>query len=157
MADMYFTGSGQVNLGTSQLCTLALHTASKPRITLNRIGIWFDGTNSTAAPVNCVIALITNTPSGTAIPANYGPNPLDASAPAAATTALTCSSASPGVWVTPPTLGAIVWEADIPPTTGIPEWSPLGQEIKVAVSSWIGVFLTAGAAVPVRTGLYHSE
>ena len=157
MADMYFTGSGQVNPGTSQLCVLALNTAARPRITLNRIGIFFDGTNSTATPVNCVIARITNTPSGTAIPANYGPNPLDPSSPAAATTALTCTTASPGVWTTAPTLGAIVWEADIPPTTGIPEWNPLGQEIKVAVSSWIGVFLTAGAAVPVRSGLYHSE
>jgi hypothetical protein len=154
---MYFTGSGKINLSTSQLATLALNTASKPRIRLERICISFDGTSSTATPVNCVIARVTNTPSGTAIPANYGPNALDPASPAAATTALTASTASPGVWATPPTLGAIVWEMMIPPTTGMPEWFPLGMEITVAVSAWIGVFLTAGASVNAYTSLYHSE
>ncbi len=155
----YFVGSGQINLGTSQLCTLALNTAARPRITLNRIGIFFDGVNSTASPVNCVLARITNTPANTSvsIPANYGPNPLDPADPTAATSALCASATSPGVWTTAPVIGAIVWEADIPPTTGIPEWFPLGQEIRAAVSSWIGVFLTAGTAVPVRTGLYFTE
>lgn len=159
MSAPYFVGSGQISLGTSQLCTLALNTASKPRITLNRVGVFFDGINSTSTPVNCVIARITNAPANTSvtIPANYGPNPLDPADPASATTALCASTTSPGAWTTAPTIGAIVWEADIPPTTGIPEWFPLGQEIRAAVSSWIGVFLTAGTAVNVRTGLYFSE
>jgi hypothetical protein len=154
---MYFVGSGQVNLGTSQLCVLALNTAIRPRTVLNKAGVFFDGVSTTATPVNAVIARITNTPSGTSIPAHYGPNPLDDLAPSAATSALTCSSASPGVWATPPTLGAIVWEADIPPTTGLPEWFPLGQEIRQSGSGWLGLFLTAGAAVACRTGLYFTE
>jgi hypothetical protein len=158
MPDMYFTGSGAIQLGAAtQLCTLALETASAPRIVLNYLNISFDGNSNTAVPVNCVIARITNSPSGTAIPTNYGPNPLDPSAPASTVTAKCPSTATPGVWSTAPTLGSIVWEMDIPPTTGIPNWWPLAAEVKVGASSWVGVFLTAPAAVAVKTSLYHTE
>jgi hypothetical protein len=158
MGDMYFTGSGAISLGSgTQLCTLALKTPASTRAVLKYLNVSFDGTSSTAVPVNAIIARITNSPSGSSIPANYGPNPLDPAAPAASCTAACASTASPGAWTTAPTQGAIVWEMDIPPSTGLPHWWPLGEEITDAVSSWIGVFLNAPAGVTVKTSLLHSE
>jgi hypothetical protein len=155
---MYFTGSGQINLpASSALCVLALHTASSSRAVLNKVGVFFNGTSATAVPVNAVIARITNTPSGSSVPTNYGPNCCDDAGPAATVTALVPTTASPGTWTTAPTQGAIVWEAVIPPTTGDPEWWPLGQEIKAGTSKWVGLFLTAQAAVSVWSHIYHTE
>lgn len=159
MADLYFAGSGPINLGAAtQLCTLALNTPSAPRIKLTKISVSFNGATSTNTPVNCQIAKITNTPSGTAIPANYGPNPFDWDAPASTLTAAkTASTATPGAWTTAPTEGAITWELEIPPTSGLPEWFPLGYEIVPSVSSWVGVFLTAPQTVVAYTSLLWLE
>jgi hypothetical protein len=158
MSDLYYVGSGPVNLPAgSALCTLALHTASKPRIDLNKISVSFNGTSSTAIPVYAVIAAITNTPSGTSIPTGYGPNPLDPAGPTAATTAATASAANPGTWTTAPVQGSVLWDMYIPPTSGYPEWYPLGQAVKVPVSTWVGVFLNAPATVTAATSLIFTE
>lgn len=159
MGDLYFVGSGPIALGAAaQLCTLAGDTPSAPRIRLHKISVSFNGTTATNTPVNAVIAKITNTPSGTAIPADYGPNPLDWDAPAALATWQTASTATPGAWTTAPALGAICWEGPlIPPTSGYPEWTPLGFEIIPSASSRVGVFLTAPQAVTAYTSLIYSE
>jgi hypothetical protein len=159
MSDLYFVGSGPVNLGAAtQLCVLALNTPSAPRIKLSKISVSFNGATSTNTPVNCQIAKISNTPSGTAIPSHYGPNAIDWDAPASLlTSAATASTATPGVWTTAPTGTSIVWEIEIPPTSGLPEWFPLGYEIVPSVSSWIGVFLNAPQAVVAYTNLLYSE
>jgi hypothetical protein len=159
MGDLYFTGSGPVSLGAAtQLCTLALHTPAAPRIKITHIKVSFNGVTSTAVPVLCQICKISNTPAGSSIPADYGPNPADWSGPAALTTAQTASAATPGVWATtPPDPTLINWEIEIPPTSGLPEWFPLGYEIEPTVSSYIGVFLTAPAAVTAFTSLLHIE
>jgi len=159
MADLYWVGSGPINLGAAaQLCTLALETPSAPRIKLTAIKVSFNGTTSTNTPVNCQIAKITNTPSGTALPSNYGPNPIDWDAPASLLTAAkTASTATPGAWTTAPAEGAISWELEIPPTSGYPEWFPLGYEIFPSVSSWVGVFLNAPQAVVAYVSLLYLE
>lgn len=158
MSDLYFVGSGPINLGAgAQLCVLAGNTPSAPRLKLSKVSVSFNGATAANTPVNAVIAKITNTPSGTAIPTNYGPNPLDWDGPASLATWKTASTATPGAWTTAPTLGAINWEMEIPPTSGYPEWYPLGDEIMPSVSSWVGVFLNAPQAVTAWTHLLYSE
>lgn len=158
MADLYWAGSGPINLGAAtQLCTLALQTPSAPRIKIAKICVSFNGATGTNTPVNCQLAKVTNTPSGTAIATNYGPNPLEWAAPASLTVAKTASTATPGAWTTAPAEGAITWEIEIPPTSGLPEWFPLGYEVIPTVSSWIGVFLTAPQAVTAYTSLLYLE
>lgn len=154
MADQFYVGSGPVNLPAgSQLCTLAVQVPTKPRIRGMYLNVSFQGTSAVAAPVDCHVARITNTPSGSAIPANYGPNCTSDSAQATGVTAAAPSTASPGVWATPPTEGAIVWDMFLPPTTGMAQWWPLGQEIGVNGSGWLGVFLNAAAAVVAKTSI----
>jgi hypothetical protein len=161
MSDLYFTGSGLIQLPAgSALCTLALKTATAgPRITLPKIAVFFNGTSTSATPVTAQICRITNTPNGTPLGSSYGPNCQDDAGPAsvAIATAYTASGATPGVWTTAPTSGAVLWEGIIPPTTGLPEWYPLAQEVKVGVNKWFGVFLTAPAAVGAYTHLVHYE
>lgn len=158
MPDMYYVGSGPINLpAATQLCTLALNLPAKPRVRLAYLGVSFNGTNAAAVPADVHVSRITNTPSGTAIPTGYGPNPLEPLAPGALTTALTASSASPGTWTTSPTEGAIVWDSYIPPTASIPLWYPLGQEIAGTVSGWIGVFITVPNGVTAKSSLYFAE
>ena len=160
MPDQYYVGSGPVNLGTAQLCVLALNTAARPRIRLNKLSISFNGTSSGAVPFDCHVSRITNTPVGTAIPALYGPNPVDPAAPTSTVSALTCSTANPGVWSTAPTEGVITWDQYIPPVTADPEWFPLGDEVVVGASAWIGVFLGGNAGIaPVgaKVSLYYTE
>ena len=159
MTDQYLVGSGPINLGAAtQLCTLELNSQSTRRVQgVNAIRVSFNGVTSTAVPVNCQIARVSNTPSGTAIPTNYGPNPHDPSAPVSITTAKTASTATPGAWTTAPTLSSIVWEMEISPTSGYAEWFPLGMEIDMAISSWLGVFMNAPAAVVAYTSLLFTE
>lgn len=160
MADMYFLGSGPVALAAATpLCVLAWKTATAPRIVVNKIQVFFNGTTATAVPVEAVLANITNSPTSTGgtIPANYGPNPVDDAAPASLLNNALIPTGSPATWTTAPVQGAIRWEAEIPPTSGYPEWVPLGQEVKIGGGKWTGVFLTAQASVSANTAILFTE
>lgn len=143
-ADQYVCGSGPIILPAAKLCALAISTPASRRITYNAIRInW-----SAASSINvlCHLSRITNTPSGSAIPANYGPNPHDPAAPASLMTAACASTANPGVWTTAPTEGAILWESYLSSTGG--PWTEIpvpGEEWDQAVSTWVGLFFTAAA------------
>lgn len=157
--DQYYVGSGPITVGTSELCVLALNSSATRRVQgINALRIGLMGSNLAAAPAYCRISRITNTPSGTSIPTNYGPNPHDPAAPSALTTAKTASTASPGAWTTAPTIGAVAWDLPIPITASYPEWWPLGMEIDMAVSTWLGVFVTVSAGnTTVYTNLVFTE
>jgi len=165
VADMYFLGSGPVALAAATpLCVLAWKTATAPRIVVSKIQVYFNGTTATAVPVEAVLANITNTPSNSggtnagAIPSNYGPNPLDDAAPASLLNSALIPTGSPATWsTTAPAQGAVRWEAVIPPTSGLPEWVPLGQEVKIGGGKWTGVFLTAQATVSASTAILYME
>jgi hypothetical protein len=162
VADDYVTGSGTINLPASgTLCTLAVPTPARPRLRVKQINIAGFGANNSAPLLLVQICKITNTPSGTGIPAAYGPSATDSGAPTSTVSGvLTASSASPGAWTTAPTAGAVLWERGLPPTSDLPEWVPLGCEVVAPVSSWIGVFftqVTGGVAVPVNTFLGWTE
>jgi hypothetical protein len=161
VADQYWAGADAVNLGAAtSLAVLAINgAASGRRPNVNAFTVSLTGTNATAAPVDVRIVRVTNAPSGTALSSNFGPNPLDPAAPAATFTALRPSSASPGAWTTAPTLGAIVWRMDVPPTSGIAYQFPLGQEIDCnnGTTNGLAIVCIAPAAVTVDASLTWTE
>lgn len=155
-SDQYVFGSGPINLPAAQLCTLALNTAASRRAAIKAVRVSFSAASS--INVLCHLSRISNTPVGSAIPANYGANRYDPSMDAASTTASCASTANPGAWTTPPTESSILWEMDLPSSGGWVEYPTDGQEWIVAASAWIGVFMTAAATgVVAYTQLVFAE
>jgi hypothetical protein len=98
-----------------------------------------------------------NTPTGTG---PFGGNPEDFSAPASILQGYT-------TWSTAPTVGAILWEKELPQTTGSawPFYPPTGYEFQVpaianaAANGGLHMFVTASVATstPVFVDLICSE
>jgi hypothetical protein len=155
--DGYVVHSGPINLPASKLATLAINMAAGRRGTLTAVKISFSAAST--INVDCRLSRVTNTPAGTAIPANWGPNPLDPASQASQATALTASTANPGVWTTPPTEGAVLDEFSLPSTAGPWVEYPLtGQEWAVAASAWAAFFCTAAATgVVAYTSFKYTE
>ncbi|GHE31834.1 hypothetical protein GCM10017673_38240 [Streptosporangium violaceochromogenes] len=120
-------------------------------------GIWVGGKGiaSNAVPLHVMLAYQTTAGAGgVALAAGYGPAPLDPALPASAMTALKGPAAA---WGTEPTLGAVPWVREMHPQSGQGEYIPLGDEIRLAPGGWVGLLVTAAAAVNVTAQLYWRE
>lgn len=156
ISDIYEIDSGLITVASSsQTPTMYITTTSTKRIWVVGVRI---GVGQTAAAagnsVTFTVARAANTPAtGTSVT----PNPHDSSAPAALTTAHSAATA----FGTAPTLGAILWEMQLPQTTGSAweEFPPLGYEWGVPVSSSLACFVTPTVATstPYQFQLVISE
>jgi hypothetical protein len=149
--DQYWAGTDGVNLGAATLlAVLAINgTTGGRRAWVNTLTVSFTGITGANTPVDVRIQRVTNAPAGTALTTNFGPNPLDPNAPASTFTALRPSTATPGVWTTPPTLGAVAWNLEIPPTSGVAYQYPLGNEIVCSNGTTSGLAVVCNAPQPV--------
>jgi hypothetical protein len=123
---------------------LQLITTSTVRAALIEFGVTFNGVNSSNVPA--VVNLRRQTTAGTTpvnLDSNAGPEPLDALMPAASTTA------KQGLWATEPTFAHTAGTWFVPPTSGLVVQFPLGQEIWLKVSDFLGITVAAGANVSV--------
>lgn len=134
--------------GTALKTLLQLATPSTVKAGLIEVSITFDGTVASNRPVLVTLRRQTSAGSGGAsIAGNFGPNCQDeqnASTPTALTTAQQGPS---GTWATEPTTGRVVRAWRVPPTSGYAHQLPLGQEIVIPYSSYLGVVVTADNAV----------
>lgn len=129
MADQYVAAVEGINLAAStSLVTLCVElTASNRRIALNEMGVTFNGTSSTNLPVVVRLVRVTVTPSGGGS-ITQAATPMDPNAPSSLCTAYCPTFASPGVYTTAPTVGAILRTWYVPTTGGVTIQFPLGQE-----------------------------
>lgn len=161
ISDLYTVSTGSVSLAsTSQTPVLLIKGSTTSRIWV--VGVRVDiGTTAAAAGNNIYFQLCrtNNTPVGTTT-ANVNGN--DAAAPASALfTAYTAWSTAPTV-ASPP---ALVWEQQLPQTTGSSweEFPPLGYEYGVPVNAgstgWLVMMATASVATstPVFIDLVISQ
>lgn len=156
ISDVYNFDSGLVAVAaTAQTPTFYIATPSTKRswIVGCRVSI---GVTAAAAgnSVLFTVARAGNTPSGGTVVTGRA---LDASAPAALTTAASAATA----FAVAPTLGNILWEMELPQTTGSSweEFPPLGYEWGVPVSGFVACFVTnsVNTSTPVQFQLVVSE
>lgn len=127
--------------------TLQLVAAANHRVKVLAWGVYFDGTSSTAEPVQVV--LMRQTTAGTA--SALTPTKLDDSI---AETLLTTAQHSATV---EPTSGDVLKRIEVHPQTGYEEQCPFGQEYIIGGSDRVGVVCTAPAGVNVVTWAKFEE
>lgn len=156
ISDVYNFDSGLVSIAsTSQTPTYFIATTATKRAWV--VGVRVSIGVTAAAAGNSVlftVARAANSPSGgTAVTGRA----LDSSAPAAFTTSNSAATA----FTISPTLGNIVWEMELPQTTGSSweEFPPLGYEWGVPVSGFLACFVTnsVSTSTPVQFQLVVSE
>lgn len=163
MADQYFASCEAVilvagtpgTIGDSVILDVT-STASARRISLNEMGVSFNGTSSTAVPVIVRLIRTTNatTPASSSSALLQSPTPLDSSAPSSTCTAYAPSTASPGVYTTRPTIGATLRTWFVPPTSGLVIQFPLGQEPDGPATAVAGLAIQCIAPAGVTTNAY---
>jgi hypothetical protein len=159
--DQYWAGADGVNLGAATaLAVLAINgITGGGRAWANTLTVSFAGVTASNTPVDVRIQRVTNAPVGTALTTNFGINPLDPNGAPTAFTALRPSTATPGAWSTAPTLGAILWNLQVPPTSGVAYQYPLGNEIVCGngTTNGLAVVCNAPQAVAVWASLTWTE
>lgn len=156
ISDVYNFDSGLISVAsTSQTPTLYIATTSTKRCWV--VGVRVSIGVTAAAAGNSVLFTVAragNSPSGgTAVTGRA----LDSSAPAAFTTSNSAASA----FTIAPTLGNVLWEMELPQTTGSSweEFPPLGYEWGVPISAYLACFVTnsVSTSTPVQFQLVVSE
>lgn len=158
ISDVYTFRSGAINL-TSTGGSALLSVFSTP-VRAWALGVRVDIGVTAAAAGNSVLFQLArpgNTPTGTSL---SGGNPHDYSAPASVAQGCT-------TWSGAPTIGTVLWEQELPQTTGSgwEEFPPLGYEWQVpaigngTASAGLHLFATAsvGTTTPVYVDLIVSE
>lgn len=154
ISDIYNVDSGLVNVGTTTTTPiLLLSTTANKRAWIVGVRVAV-GNTATAAGNNVLftVARPGNTPSGgTAVSTRAH----DASAPSS------LASATIGNWGTAPTVGNILWEMELPQTSGSgwEEFPPTGYEWGIPISGSVAGFVTASSATttPVSFQYIFSE
>ena len=150
VADIYTATSGVITLsGTSQTPLLQLQPASTKRAWVVGVRVSI-GTTSAAAGNNILFVVAGNsTTTATEVANGAGIKPNDPAAAAA------LSSAYSG-WATAPTANNVVWQMQLPQTTGSSweEFPPLGYEWGVPVTAHNGLAVFATASVSTSTPVY---
>lgn len=148
MADLYNSNATTVALVAATAKTvLQIATPATTRAKIKQLDISFDGVAGSAVPV--LIELLMQTTAGTMTAVT--PVAVDRAAPASLVTAARNATAEP-------TAGAVLWAQTVTPagSTLIFPW-PLGDEFKLNVSQFLGVRMTAPAAVNACVTLKHEE
>lgn len=155
MGQLYTAGVDGLATGTALKTILQIATPSTVRAKITSLDVTFDGVTSTNIPV--LVSLRRQTSGGTgsaSLASNFGPNPLNPDAPTANVTA---TQGPAGTWTAEPTTGKVLKVWRISPTAGITYQLPLGQEFEMAVSQYMGVVVTAGAAVNCSVSISWDE
>lgn len=164
MADLYFAASEAITLAVGTPGTIGdsivldvASTAGARRMSLNELGISFNGTSSSAVPVQVRLIRTTVAPAATSPALSQAATPLDSSAPGSTFTAYAPSAAS--AWTTRPTIGVTLRTWYVPPTSGLVLQFPLGQEPDgpATTAAGLGIQCIAPAAVTVDTYFVWSE
>ena len=151
-SDIYTFRSGSVALAATS-ATAVSSVFSTTAIRGWTVGVRVDiGVTAAAAGNSILFQLVRpgNTPAGTGL---AGGNPHDYSAPASIVQGCTA-------WSTAPTVGTILWEQELPQTTGSSweEFPPLGYEWGIpAIANGVanaGVHLLATPSVATSTPVY---
>ena len=162
LGDQYFAASEAINLGAATaLVTLDVAiTAANRRISINEIGVSFNGTSAAAVPVIVRLVRTTTAPVGGGT-ITQAATPVDNASPASLCTAYMPTTATPGTYATtPPTVGVILRTWYVSPTSGLIVQFPLGQEPdspSTPAASGFGIQCNAPAAVAVSTYLVWTE
>jgi hypothetical protein len=158
ISDIYTFRSGAINL-TAASGSALLSVFSTP-VRAWALGIRVDIGVTAAAAGNSILFQLArpgNTPTGTSL---SGGNPHDYSAPASVAQGCT-------TWSTAPSVGTILWEQELPQTTGSAweEFPPLGYEWQIpaiannSANNGVHVFVTPSVATstPFYVDLICSE
>ncbi len=159
ISDIYTFKSGSVAIAATS-ATPVLSVISTAALRGWGVGIEINVGVTAAATGNSLLFQVCrpgNTPTGTGA---FGGNPEDFSAPASVLQGYT-------TWSTAPTVGAVLWEKELPQTTGSAWtlWPPTGYEwgipaiANAAANAGLHVFVTASVATstPVFIDLICSE
>ena len=159
ISDIYTFRSGAVSIGsTSTTAVMSVIAPTAPRAWV--VGVRVDIGVTAAAAGNSMLfqlARPANTPTLTSL---TGGDPHDYSAPASIAQQAT-------TWSTAPTLGTVLWEQELPQTTGSSweEFPPLGYEWGIPVlantvaNTGVHLFVTASVltTTPIYVDLIVSE
>jgi hypothetical protein len=155
MGQIYSVSVDGLATGTALKTILQIATPSGVRAKITEVGVTFDGTTASNTPV--LVTLRRQTSAGTggaSITSNFGPNPHNPDAP---TANITAQQGPTGTWTAEPTTGKVLRAWRIPPTSGFIFQFPLGQEIEMAVSQWLGIVVTAANAVNCTASITWEE
>lgn len=149
--DQYFAAAEAINLGAATALVVldVTMTASNNRVSLNELGVSFNGTSAAAVPVTVRLVRTSVAPVGGGT-ITQAATPLDNAAPASLATAYMPTTATPGTYATtPPTVGVILRTWYVSPTSGLVIQFPLGQEpvCPATAGSGFGVQCVAPATV----------
>lgn len=161
MADQYVAVTSGITLTTSAVVVLDVaSTSAVRRMNLNEIGVSFNGTSSSATPVSVQVVRCSGTTASATSPAlTQSATPLDSSAPSSSFTAYAPNSSAAWTGGTAPTVGVILRQWLVSPTSGIVVQFPLGQEPDgpATTNSGLGIQVTAPAAVGITSYLVWTE
>lgn len=130
--------------GTALKTLLQLVTASTTPATIIEWGISFDGTSSSAVPIE--VRLQRQTTAGTTGAGGGAGQINKVGTPASLPAANTTSQIGPaGTWTTEPTASDILGTWKVPPTSGIVLQYPLGREITLDVSTRLAIVTVSAA------------
>lgn len=148
MAEQYSVAVSAVALSAATAKTVVeLATGATIDNTLISLDVSFNGVTSTAVPV--LVEVITTAATGTgtaATPNRVGPNQGRPSLTTAKTN-LTVEGSTP----------VVVWSWYVPPTSGFSYLWPLGRELSMGPSKFLGIRCTAPAAVSAAVTLAFEE
>lgn len=149
MANTYSVVAGSTALVAATAKTLIeLATGSGVANVITRVAVSFDGVDASKVPVKVDWIRYTSTGTGTA----YTPNKIKAEAgPAAASTAKVNLTAEGTGSIT------VIDSILISPTAAYAEAYPLGRELTMTTSQFLGLRLTAPAAVNAVVTVYFEE
>lgn len=127
--------------GTALKTMLQVTAAAQERLVPKSIDISFDSTSATAAPV--LVRLYTQSTAGsggtTVTPVKWDQ--------VGGTPTVTALKGPAGTWTTEPTAGDVLASWRIPPTSGVIQQLPLGDEPVSPVGGRLAITVTAAATV----------
>lgn len=161
IGDQYTAASEAINLGAATALVVldVAPTASNRRISINELGVSFNGTSAAAVPVIVRLVRTTVAPVGGGT-ITQAATPLDNGSPASLCTAYMPTTASPGVYATTaPTVGVTMRTFYVPPTSGLVIQFPLGAEpdSPATAAAGFGIQVVAPAIVAVTSYLVWTE
>lgn len=159
MADQYVAASESIVLAATTILTplVVELTASTRRISLNEIGVSFNGVSSSAVPVIVRLVRVSTVP--VTFPAiTQAATPMDPSAPASLCTAYMPAVAT-GAFGTAPTIGVTLRTWFVSPTSGLVIQFPLGQEpdSPPTAANGLAIGCLAPASVSVNSYMVWTE
>ena len=129
--------TGEVATGTSAKTIAQVVAASNHAILIDEIGVSFDGTSNTDAPI--LVEIVHQSSAGTMTSLTLTKEPDDSDETLQTTGQHTATAE--------PTTGNTIYAWNVHPQTGIHWQAPYGKQIKIGGGDRLGVRVTAGTSV----------